>query len=266
MKANYHTHHYLCKHATGNVEDYVKEALKIGLKELGISDHAPNSRVNDQFVRMHLDDFTTYIDDIEKNQLKYQGQIKIFKGLEVEFFYDHESYYQFLRENVDYLIHGQHYISMTKQMNDLISGFSLTTVEEINQYASYLEDAMASGHFDIIAHPDLYLNSYKEFDKNAETVAKRICKAALNHHLILEYNANGYRRGGKKTKNGFEPNYPRKAFWKIVKAYNCKTIFGSDAHNPNFLYNDTVKKAEEDYLNFGLNNVEFLNLKNNKKG
>ena len=132
---------------------------------------------------------------------------------------------------------------MTKQMNDLISGFALKTVPEIKMYASYIEDAMESGYFDIFAHPDLYLNSYKEFDKYAEDVAHRICKSALKYNIVLEYNANGYRRGGKKISNEFFPNYPRREFWKIVKEYNCKTIFGSDCHNPSFLYNDIVKEA-----------------------
>ena len=28
MKTNFHTHNYRCGHATGNVDDYVEEALK----------------------------------------------------------------------------------------------------------------------------------------------------------------------------------------------------------------------------------------------
>jgi len=261
MKTNYHTHHYLCRHAKGNTEDFVKEALKLGLTELGISDHAPNTRVNDQGVRMQPSDLPIYLEDIEAAQVKYKGQIKILKGLEVEYFYDHEEYYDFLREKVDYLIHGQHYISLTKQMNNLQSGFALRTKQEIDRYACYLEDAIESGYFEILAHPDLYLNSYQQFDKYAEDVAHRICKSAKKHNIILEYNANGYRRGGKNTENGFEPNYPRREFWKIVKEYDCKTIFGSDAHNPKFLYNDIVKEAEEDYIKLGLNSVEYLQLK-----
>ena len=261
MKANYHTHHYLCNHAKGNTEDYVKEAIKIGLKELGMSDHAPNTRVKDRGVRMKPSEFELYLNDIEEAQRKYEGKIKILKGVEVEYFYDRDEYYEFLRKKVDYLIHGQHYISMTKRMDNLISGFGLKTVEQINRYASYLEDAIESGYFDILAHPDLYMNNYPEFDKYAKIVAHRICKSAKKHDTILEYNANGYRRGGIKTENRFLPNYPRLEFWKIVKEYGCRTIFGSDAHNPKFLYDLTVKEAEEDYLKFGLNNVELLDLK-----
>ena len=40
LKANYHTHTYLCGHAVGKVEDYVNEAVRLGFKEIGISDHA----------------------------------------------------------------------------------------------------------------------------------------------------------------------------------------------------------------------------------
>ena len=41
MIANYHTHTHRCNHAIGREEDYVKEALKAGLKILGWADHTP---------------------------------------------------------------------------------------------------------------------------------------------------------------------------------------------------------------------------------
>ena len=39
--SNYHSHIALCGHAVGTVEDYVKEAIRNGYEEIGISDHAP---------------------------------------------------------------------------------------------------------------------------------------------------------------------------------------------------------------------------------
>ena len=261
MKINYHTHHRLCKHAAGEAEDYVKEAIKNKFEIIGMSDHAPNSLVNDQGVRMDLSEFNEYLLDIEDSQLKYSNEITILKGIEVEFFYNHEEYYKFLRENLDYLIHGQHYISLTNQMEDLISSFDLTSKEEIMKYAEYIEAAMASNNFDIFAHPDLYMYGYVDFDDNAKAVAIRICQAAIKHGAVLEYNANGYRRGKVKTKNGYINRYPRNEFWEIVKEYDCRTIFSSDCHTPNFLYDDVIKKAEQDYKKIGLNNVEILHLK-----
>ena len=41
MFCNYHTHTYRCGHATGTDREYVENAIKVGLKTLGFSDHAP---------------------------------------------------------------------------------------------------------------------------------------------------------------------------------------------------------------------------------
>lgn len=37
-KNNYHTHTTRCYHASGKDEEYVKAAIKAGIKELGFSD------------------------------------------------------------------------------------------------------------------------------------------------------------------------------------------------------------------------------------
>jgi histidinol-phosphatase (PHP family) len=258
MKTNYHTHHHLCGHARGNCEDYTLEAIKHNFKELGFSDHAPNSRVNDHGVRMKPKDFETYLNDIEYVQKKYKDQLTIKKGLEVEFFYDHEQYYDFLTEKLDYLILGQHYISMTKQMDNLISGFGLSTKEEILKYANYVCDGMESGYFKILAHPDLYMHGYLNWDKTAEKVAHKICKCAVTSNTILEFNANGYRRGIRNTPQGKTQPYPRKEFWDIVKQYDVKTIFSSDCHTPEILYDTVVREAEEVYRKLGVKIVEYL--------
>lgn len=41
MKTNYHTHTYRCKHAMGNDERIVLNAIKADLDILGFSDHTP---------------------------------------------------------------------------------------------------------------------------------------------------------------------------------------------------------------------------------
>ena len=261
MKANYHTHTHYCGHASGNASDYVKEAIKKGFTVIGISDHAPNSRVNDHNVRMKEHKIDQYMKDIEDAQAKYGENITIYKGLEVEFFYDHDEYYKDLIKKTDYLIHGQHYVSKTKEMHNLQSGFALKTKEDIYLYSEYLCDAMDSGYFDALAHPDLYMCGYRDFDKHAEEVAHIICKKAQDTRTVLEYNANGYRRGASITPQGIKPPYPRNEFWEIAKSYGIETIIGSDCHNPNFLYDDTVKEAEDEYLKLGLNMLDKLDIK-----
>ncbi len=261
MKRNYHTHHYLCKHATGNTEEYVLEAIKNNFDILGMSDHAPNYKVGDYNVRMDESEFDLYLKDIDATQAKYKDKITILKAVEVEYFDNHEEYYKELRNNLDYLIHGQHYISMTDSMDNLISGFGLRTKEEILKYASILKKAMESNLFDIMAHPDLYMCGYKDFDETAIKVAHIICQAAINNDSVLEFNANGYRRGRSNTPQGILQPYPRLEFWEIAKTYNVKTILNSDCHSPKILYDRVVREAEEVYLQLGLNDIGILKLK-----
>jgi len=261
MKRNYHTHHKLCNHASGTTEDYVLEAIKNNFDTLGMSDHAPNHRVGDTNVRMNESELDEYLKDIEDAQAKYRDKITILKGLEVEYFYNHEEYYKNLKEKTDYLVHGQHYISMTNSMNDLISGFGLWKSEQILKYADILKDAMETNLFDIMAHPDLYMCGYKNFDETAEKVAHIICKAAIDNNMVLEFNANGFRRGKQETPQGVLQPYPRLEFWKIAKTYNVKTILSSDCHNPKFLYDTVVRRAEEVYKKLGLNDVGIIKFK-----
>ncbi|AIO19180.1 phosphatase YcdX [Candidatus Izimaplasma bacterium HR1] len=258
MKTNYHTHHELCGHAIGTCEDYVLEAIKNNYQELGFSDHAPNSRVDDFGVRMKPKEFTTYLEDIKYVQEKYKNSLTIKKGMEVEFFYDHAKYYEFLKGELDYLILGQHYISHTKQMNDLKSSFALTSDKDIEIYAEFVCEGMKTMNFNILAHPDLYMCGYQDWNQKAITVAKKIIKCAEKTNTILEFNGNGFRRGTRNTPQGKTQPYPRIEFWNLVKEHNVKTIFGVDCHSPEQIYDTTIKEAEVVYKNLGTNQVEFL--------
>lgn len=256
MKANYHTHHYLCGHAEGSAWDYVSKAIELGFETIGISDHAPSGSIIDYGVRMKESDFDAYLKDIEEAKKKANGSINVLKGLEVEYFPNNEAYYESLKLKTDYLIHGQHYISYDMTYNNLISGFGLKTEKQLLTYATFLEQAIASGHFLMFAHPDLYMTGYKNWDSVCEEVAHRICKAALKANAILEFNSNGFRRKKQETKDGYKRCYPRAEFWKIVKSYNVRTYLNSDCHKPKYLYDSVIEEAEEVYKNLGLTNTE----------
>jgi histidinol-phosphatase (PHP family) len=261
MKVNYHTHTAYCGHASGYALDYVKEAYNQGFTLLGISDHAPHDLLTDPNVRMKEAIFPQYLKDIEEAQAQYIGKLTILKGIEVEYFDHHKEYYKNLRKHLDYMIHGQHYISFTNQLDDLISGFALGTKEEIYLYETYMKKAIQSGYFDIFAHPDLYMYGYKKWDDHAKKVAHSICQEAKQYDAVFEYNANGYRRGKMTSEIGITPKYPRTEFWMVVKEYGIKTIINSDCHQPSFLYDATIKEAEQVYQSLGLNMIQEIKLK-----
>ena len=82
---NYHTHTYRCKHAIGKEEDYIKNAIKAGYTELGFSDHAP-WHYESSFhptMRMEEDEIEGYVQTIRALKEKYEDQISIKIGLNV---------------------------------------------------------------------------------------------------------------------------------------------------------------------------------------
>ena len=59
---DYHTHTFLCNHATGTIEGYVKAAIDKNLVEIGISDHFPMNLLPEHFhiYAMGLNDLTKF--------------------------------------------------------------------------------------------------------------------------------------------------------------------------------------------------------------
>lgn len=62
---NYHTHTWRCKHASGTVSDYAREAEKAGINILGISDHTPLPDNRWLRVRMEMNELDPYLSEID---------------------------------------------------------------------------------------------------------------------------------------------------------------------------------------------------------
>lgn len=257
MKTNYHTHHYLCSHAKGNVFDYVEEAIKNNYSEIGISDHGP-IRV-EAFYRMSIDEFyNIYLKELNEAILKYQNEIKIYKGLEIEYIYNDDDYYKKLLMDLDYLILGPHYYTGEKVLHSF-STYTVDTHEKLEMYTKYIIDALDTKLFKILAHPDLFLHGYQELDSFAENCVRRICEAAIRNDCLLEFNAGGIRNNHRFDDSG-NPKYnvPNHEFWKIVETTNVKVIIGSDCHQPKELNDEAFQLALKLASNYKLNIVKRL--------
>ena len=253
MKANFHTHNYRCGHATGNVEDYVEEALEKNYSVIGISDHSPLPKYH--FDRMGMNELEGYLIEIEKAQKKYDGRIKIYKSLEIEYFEDLEKYYEELRGKLDYLLLGMHTYVVNGKLKD---SWVVSTENEMIEYARYMEKAINSGFFDIIAHPDLYIASKLRWTNGAMDAANIICKAALDKDVPLEVNANGIRKMLPFDKNPKRYRYPYKEFWEVAKFYGNKVMVSSDCHAPEDLDDESMELARKFAKDLDLNVIETI--------
>jgi histidinol-phosphatase (PHP family) len=252
MNTNYHTHTKRCGHS-GNFEDeeYVISAINNGFKELGFTEHAMFSDIYNEYgMRPPYSDLDGYIESINNLKEKYKDQIKIYCGMECEYF---KEYYDELKKllddkKMDYLIFGNHFIAHKEG--------SIYTPNEIwntdlyfDLYMNKAIEAMESKLFKVFAHPDFVFQFYDEWNEHIKEICLKVLKVAKENDVYLEINIGGFRRGKREYKNGIRYPFPYENFWKLVNEVGNKVIIGVDAHNPLDFGNVEEHKLALDFAN-----------------
>ncbi|MBQ7823528.1 MAG: histidinol-phosphatase [Bacteroidaceae bacterium] len=246
MRTNYHTHTFRCMHAVGSDEDYVESAICGGYKELGFSDHTPWLYETDYVadMRMTVEELPDYVNSLKELKDRYKDRISIKIGLECEYF---ENYITWLKEivrkyDLDYIIFGNHFYKTDEQFPYF--GRYTTTSEMLQLYEESILKGMESGLFAYVAHPDLFIRSYPQFDENCVNLSRKICKKARKMNIPLEYNVSGL-----EICKGNKEGYPHPTFWKIAADEGCLSIVGMDAHDNRCLENYALYDNAVKYLN-----------------
>ncbi len=248
MKANYHTHTARCMHAVGTDEAYVQAAVEAGFDVLGFADHAPFPFRSGfvSTIRMTTEDWPGYVQAVRELQSRYDGRIHLMMGLECEWFPGYRDHLLRLKdEGCEYLILGQHFVE-TEESNPYI-GRSCSDDGELMRYADSTAEAIRTGLFCYVAHPDLFMRPRHGFDKACERAADVICQAAKEHHLPIEYNLLGL----LTELEGHSRGYPDADFWRCMRRWDNDVIIGVDAHDPAHLSNTVLWDT-------GLNRVKAL--------
>lgn len=229
---NYHTHTYRCGHADRTMmdEEYVIELIKQGFKKIAFTDHCPEKEVIDKRtnMRMKYSEKEGYLDSIKKLKQKYSDVIEIESGYEVEYLPGQEQNLLELKNEVDKIVLGQHFIYDSDNKSLKIFRHHNFTDEDIIKYANYIDNAMEKNIPDIIVHPDLYMLSRDTFGEIEAKVAHIICKSAEKHNIPLEINLSDPFLYSCNHK--YKIRYPSKEFWQIATNYNIKVLYGIDAH------------------------------------
>ena len=249
MLKNYHTHTFRCHHASGTDEEMVLAAIEVGIKTLGFSDHGPLPYKD--FVsgmRMTVEESKDYFKSVRTLKEKYKDQIEIKIGFEYEYFPEFIPFLkQFKEENqIDYYILGHHFVP------DEITGVhtcDITEKKDVLLYKENVIDGINSGLFRYVAHPDMFMQNYKEFDETAKKASADICLAAKRKNIPLEYNIYGIRKSALAGRE----LYPVENFWHIAGEVGNSVILGIDAHNPEHITGSKyIIQAEENVKRLGL--------------
>ena len=255
MKYNYHTHTERCFHAKGSDEEYVLAAIEAGFDEIGFADHTPwNFKSFISHMRMHENQLEDYCNSVKALREKYKDKISIKLGLECEYFPQYLPWLkeQIAKHEIDYIILGHHFCG--DEQTGAYNGF-ITTPEEIYAYRDDVLEAMDTGLFSYVAHPDLFMRGYAEFDDHCEKVSRDIIAKAIETATPLEFNLLGFSHGI----NDGKPGYPHPEFWKIASEMKPMTIVGIDAHYPEaFNEHQTFMLGYNELKKHGLTPVETI--------
>ena len=188
---NYHSHTYRCKHATGEVVEFVKAASKAGLKVFGISDHSPFPDDRWLDIRMPYEELDDYVEAVHAAKSSVP-QVRVLLGMECEYVKEYKNYLEdelLGKRQFEYLIGAAHY---TPHKGEWLNSFTdLANTSHLKAYSEYLCHMMESKLFTFIAHPDIFGNTYLDWNSDLNSCSRDILKTAEETQIPLEINGNG---------------------------------------------------------------------------
>jgi histidinol-phosphatase (PHP family) len=237
MLIDLHNHTPLCKHASGEPEEYIKKAVEKGIDVYGFADHAPMNF--DKKYRMGFDEMEKYEQKITLLSQKYDN-IKILLGYEVDFtpFVDEKV----LKRDVDYLIGSVHFLDNWGFDNpEFIKEWNKRDVDDVYEEYFFLIEKMADSKlFNIVGHIDLVKVFGHKPKKNVKDIAKNAIKAIKKAGMAVEINTAGLRKPVKEQ-------YPGDEILEMLLEEKIDITFSSDAHSPEqvgFMLKETVRKLK----------------------
>lgn len=226
---DYHLHTPLCRHARGEPIEYARQALQLGLKEIGFTDHAPMPRDDFDNWRMRADQLDEYIDQIRHVQ-KDVPQLVIKLGLEIDFLPGYKDWIHDLAHHCswDYLIGSVHYVAEDWAIDnpqDIARWNQQDTSAVWAAYFNRLTEAAAVPVFDIIGHADLPKKFGFRPPAQCAALYRPFLDHAKKHGKVIELNTAGLRKDCQEI-------YPGEEFLVLASEMGVPITFGSDAHAP----------------------------------
>lgn len=222
MRIDLHNHTTRCNHAEGTIDEYIEQAIKLGIDIYGFSEHAPMSF--DPKYRLAFEEMEAYTYDVLDAQTRYQDQIEILLGYEVDYLPGHMDD-RVLKAKVDYLIGSVHFINKWGFDNpEFIGGYEERDIDTIwQEYFDAIEAMAKMGRFDIVGHLDL-IKVFKYLpQKDIRLIAKKALKAIKTSNMVLELNAAGLRKPIQEI-------YPSQPLLEVAYELDIPITFSSDAH------------------------------------
>lgn len=221
-------HTPLCGHAVGQPEEYVEQAIKVGLEEVGFSDHAPLVSHEDARYTMKRDELPQYHRMIEAAQARYK-HFTVKLGLEADYIPGFEAKTQEILNGYpyDFVIGSVHFIEKWAfdDPDEKVKWKDKNIDEVYRDYYDLLRRSAASKLFDIIGHVDLVkkFGHRPSVDMNGEVT--QTSQVFRDSGVTVEINTSGLRKPVQEI-------YPSLEVLKIYQKAGVPITFSSDSHDP----------------------------------
>lgn len=193
-----------------NINEVLEYSKKNGITSIGFAPSMPQPDLilPDEDHKMLNSEVGDYISSINKMK-NANPDMTILSGFQAEFGPMKESFLGEMREKVDYMILRQQFVP-----KGLINEAGTNNPNYPIEYANMVSKAIDSGIFDIVSHPDIFMQfkdtmntdeNKKLFDENSIIASQIICEKAKDMGLPIELNL-----------KDFEENKDY-SFWKIAQ-------------------------------------------------
>ena len=230
--STYHTHSNFSD-GKNTLEQMVLSAIENGMKELGFSDHAPMSF--DCKWDAKKEQISEYKNQVLALKEKYKDQIKIYLGIEQDYFSIKPEKYEYILGSVHYIYKDGKYLELdysaerTKENIDLYyGGDALAYCEDYYKLVGDVVEKTGCqiiGHFDLITKfnekmPLIDVN-HPRYKKAWKDAADKLLKA----NAIFEINTGAISRGYRTSP------YPSDEMIDYIAKSGKKFAICSDSHS-----------------------------------
>jgi len=224
-----HTHHRRCGHARGDLVDYVRAAVDLGLDTLGLSDHAPLlvGTADEPRPGMHMprSAFPGYLEEAAGLQ-RGEDRVEVLVGVEADYVAGTEGAYATLLADprLDFVLGSVHYFD-GYHVYDPARWRHADDVDAVHRrYHEHVRAAAATGLFDVMAHVDAVKGLGHRASHAMDRAWEETVRVLADTGVAVEINASGYRKCGEA--------FPS---WEVVERLHAAGVpltYGSDAHRP----------------------------------
>lgn len=239
---DYHMHTPLCGHAVGEPEAYVEQALKVGLSEVGFSDHAPLVSGPDPRYTMKYEEVPQYHAMMDRIRKKYpKFTIKV--GIEADYIPGLEAKSSEILNAYpyDFVIGSIHFIDNwafdDPDPSQMVKWKEKDVDTVYRDYYKLLRRSAESGLFDIMGHVDLVKKFGHRPAGNLQTEVEETARTFKKSGVTVEINTSGLRKPVKEI-------YPSLDVLKVYRKHDVPITFSSDSHDPGDVGRDYDKAAE----------------------